>query len=259
MSTDYRYAKPARHQRILDALAASPTLRMNELSEALGVSAETVRRDLKELDRRGLVSRTYGGAVRAFMGEPAVAERRRMMIREREAIAATVSALISPGEVLMIGAGATTLQVAQRIARDHFGLTVVTHAIDLVAALGTNDSFTVIATPGHFDPREGHLVGHETCAFLDGFVADRAILGASGVTPEGFSNAEAQAAAVYATMMRRAQSTLIVADHSKFDVRALRLFGSWGEEVSLVTDRAPEGELAEAIARRGSTVLLPEV
>src|SRR5690349_7059457 len=91
MSTDYRYAKPARHQRILDALAASPTLRMNELSEALGVSAETVRRDLKELDRRGLVSRTYGGAVRAFMGEPAVAERRRMMIREREAIAATVS------------------------------------------------------------------------------------------------------------------------------------------------------------------------
>jgi DeoR/GlpR family transcriptional regulator of sugar metabolism len=257
MSTDYRYAKPARHQRILDALAASPTLRMNELSEALGVSAETVRRDLKELDRRGLVSRTYGGAVRAFRGEPAVAERRRMMIRERDAIAATVSALISPGEVLMIGAGATTLQVAQRIARDHFGLTIITHAIDVVAALGTNDSFTVIATPGHFDPREGHLVGHETCAFLDGFVADRAILGASGVTPEGFSNAEAQAAAVYTAMMRRAQSTLIVADHSKFDVRALRLFGSWDEEVSLVTDRAPDGALAEAIVRHGSTVLLP--
>jgi DeoR/GlpR family transcriptional regulator of sugar metabolism len=257
MSTEYRYAKPARHQRILDALAASPTLRMNELSEALGVSAETVRRDLKELDRRGLVSRTYGGAVRAFMGEPAVAERRRLMIREREAIAAAVSALIRPGEVLLIGAGATTFHVAQRIARDHYGLTVVTHAIDVITALGINDSFTVIATPGHFDPREGHLVGHETCAFLDGFVADRAILGASGVTAEGFSNAEAQAAAVYTAMMGRAQSTLIVADHSKFDVRSLRLFGTWSPDVTLVADRAPEGALASAIERRGAELVLP--
>jgi DeoR/GlpR family transcriptional regulator of sugar metabolism len=258
MSIEYRYAKQARHQRILDALVSSPTLRMNELSEALGVSAETVRRDLKELDLRGLVSRTYGGAVRAFMGEPAIAERRRLMIREREAIAATVSALIRPGEVLLIGAGATTFHVAQRIARDHFGLTVVTHAIDVITAVGANETFTVIATPGHFDPREGHLVGHETCAFLDGYVADRAILGASGVTAEGFSNAEAQAAAVYTAMMRRAAATLIVADHAKFDIRSLRLFGGWGPEVTLVTDKAPEGALAEGIHRRGSTVLVAE-
>lgn len=259
MTEEYRYARAARHRRIIEALGATPTLRMNALSEALGVSAETIRRDLRDLDRRGLVKRTYGGAVRAYAAEPAIAERRRLMVREREAIAAAVSAVIRPGEVLLMGAGATTLHVAERIARDHSGLTIVTHAIDIVVALGANDSFTVIATPGHFDRREGHLVGHDTCAYLDGFVADRAILGASGLTVEGFANAEAHAADVYAAMMRRAAQTVIVADHSKFGVRALRRFGSWGAQVTLACDRPPGGELAAAIAAGGTALLLPEV
>lgn len=255
-SGDYRYAKTARQQRILDALAASPALRMGELSEALGVSGETIRRDLRDLDKRGLVSRTYGGAVRTFVAEPAIAERRRLMVAEREAIAAAVSASIRPGEVLMMGAGATTLHVARRIARDHSGLVVVTHALDIITALGANDTITVIATPGHFDPREGHLVGHETVAFLSGYGADRAILGASGVNDEGFGNAEAQAAAVYSVMMARSNATMIVADHTKFGIRSLRTFGTWSTAVTLATDREPDAILRAAIDRRGAGVLV---
>ena len=97
MSRAYRYAKGARQQRIVDALAAVPSLRLNELVATLGVSGETIRRDLRELDARGLISRTYGGAVRSFVAEPALAERRRMMIDEREAIAAAVSATVEAG------------------------------------------------------------------------------------------------------------------------------------------------------------------
>jgi DeoR family glycerol-3-phosphate regulon repressor len=256
MATEYRYAKTARQERILQALAQAPALRMNELSAALGVSAETIRRDLRELDQRGLVSRTYGGAVRSFVAEPAIAERRRLMIAEREAIAAAVSATIRPGEVLMFGAGATTLHVAQRIAKDHKDLTIITHAIDVVTAAGANDSFRVISTPGHFDPREGHLVGQETSDFLQGYLADRAILGASGITEEGFSNAEAHAAAVYATMMRRASASVVVVDRQKFGVRALKTYGTWGPDVTLATDTLPPPPLAEAIRRRGAAILV---
>lgn len=256
MSTAYRYAKTARQDRILAELAVAPALRMNDLSERLGVSGETIRRDLRELDLRGLVSRTYGGAVRSFVAEPAIAERRRLMIREREAIAAAVSATIRPGEVLMMGAGATTLHVATRIAQDHRNLTIITHAIDVIVALGANDSFTIIATPGHFDAREGHLIGQETVDFLQGYLADRAILGASGITEEGFSNAEAHAAAVYTAMMRRSAATTIVVDHQKFGLRGLRGFGGWGPQVVLATDRMPEPALAEAITAGGAAILV---
>jgi DeoR/GlpR family transcriptional regulator of sugar metabolism len=256
MMSDYRYAKTARQQRILEELARAPTLRMNELSETLGVSTETIRRDLRELDFRGLVSRTYGGAVRSFVNEPAIAERRRLMTQEREAIAAAVSATIRPGEVLMVGAGATTLHVATRIAKDHKDLTIITHAIDVIVALGANESFTVISTPGHFDPREGHLIGQDTVDFLQGYLADRAILGASGITEEGFSNAEAHAASVYTAMMRRSSATTIVVDHQKFGVRALRNYGVWGPEVALATDMMPDPPLADAIRRRGAAIIV---
>ena len=258
MPNEYRYAKPVRQARILEELAAAPALRMNDLSERLGVSGETIRRDLRDLDLRGLVSRTYGGAVRSFVAEPAIVERRRLMIAEREAIAAAVSATIRPGEVLMFGAGATTLQVACRIAQDHRNLTVITHAIDIIVAVGANDSFKVIATPGHFDPREGHLVGHDTIAYLDGFLADRAILGATGVTEEGFSNAEAHSASVYAAMMRRSLTTTIVVDHQKFGVRSLRNFGQWGPQVQLATDTMPDAALAEAVQRQGTEILVAD-
>lgn len=258
MNSEYRYAKTARQQRILTELAGSPALRMNELAAALGVSTETIRRDLRELDMRGLVSRTYGGAVRSFANEPAIAERRRLMTREREAIAAAVSATIRPGEVLMFGAGATTLHVANRIAKDHKDLTIITHAIDVIVALGANESFTVISTPGHFDPREGHVVGQDTVDYLQGYLADRAILGASGITEEGFSNAEAHAASVYTAMMRRASTTTIVVDRQKFGVRALRNYGVWGPQVTLVTDTLPDAPLADAIRRAGASIIVAE-
>ena len=87
----YRYAKGARQQRIIDALTSVPSLRLNELVDALGVFSETVRRDLRE---RGLLSRTYGGAVRTFVAERSLAERLSLMTVGREAIAATVPAAV---------------------------------------------------------------------------------------------------------------------------------------------------------------------
>lgn len=253
MTRAYRYAKDARQQRIIDTLASTPSLRLNELVEALGVSGETIRRDLRELDERGLISRIYGGAVRNFVAEPALAERRALMIEEREAIAAAVSETVRHEEVLLIGGGATTLHVARRVARDHRGLTVITHAQDIVAALGTNPTFTVISAPGVYDAREGLLVGHDTVAFLQGFGAHRAIIGATGITADGMSNAEVNAAAVYATMMACAERTTVVADRSKFQVRALKLYGRWGPSVELVSDSPPPPEIATAIDRSGAT------
>jgi DeoR/GlpR family transcriptional regulator of sugar metabolism len=128
--------------------------------------------------------------VRLFHTEPSVAERMRMMTSEREAIVATVSASIAANEVLLIGGGATTLHIARRLARDHRSLTVVTHVLDIVAALGSNAGITVICTPGQYDAREALLAGYETVALLRSFAAHRAILGATGITEDGMSNAE---------------------------------------------------------------------
>ncbi|MFZ2872828.1 DeoR/GlpR family DNA-binding transcription regulator [Zavarzinia sp.] len=244
-----RLGKRARHEHIVKELMASSSLRVSELAEALDVSTETIRRDLFELGEKGLINRTYGGAARPLGSEPTVAERHRMMVPEREAIAKLAAQLIRPNDVLLIGGGATTTHAARRIAAVCRDLTVITHAFGVATVLSANPTITVLMAPGRYNGREGNMGGPETNEFLEGYSANWAILGASGITAEGVSEAEPLAASVYKTMMRRAAGTVIVADHGKFEQHALAIWGRWGEIGHLITDRAPTGPLARALER----------
>src|SRR5215204_3000340 len=104
-----RHPKGKRHELILSQLDATPIVRVSKIAAELGVSTETIRRDFDELTGRGLINRTYGGAVRPMATEPSLSQRHQLMIREREAMAAAVSRMIAVNEVIAIGAGATTL------------------------------------------------------------------------------------------------------------------------------------------------------
>ena len=125
-----RLSRSERFERIVAELRASATVRISALADAFGVSTETVRRDIDELSRRGLVDRTYGGAAaRAMAREPAVNERHRLLVEERSRIGATAAALVEPGDVLMIDSGSTTTHFARRLAATGSGLTVLTNCI----------------------------------------------------------------------------------------------------------------------------------
>lgn len=242
-----RLGKRERHEHIVKELMTSSALRVSELAAELDVSTETIRRDLLELGEKGLIDRTYGGAARPLGAEPTVAERHRMMVPEREAIAKLTAQLIRPNDVLMIGGGATTTHAARRIAAVCRDLTVITHAFGIATVMAANPTITVIMAPGRYNAREGNMGGPETNEFLEAYSANWAILGASGITAEGVSEAEPLAASVYKTMMHRAAGTVIVADHTKFDQHALSIWARWSGIDHLVTDRAPTGALARAL------------
>jgi DeoR/GlpR family transcriptional regulator of sugar metabolism len=249
-----RLSKSQRHERILSDLRVSSTIRVAELAGDLQVSTETIRRDLDELKSRGLINRTYGGAVRPFAHEAAVSERYRMLTREREAIGGVASRLIKSGEVVLIGAGATTLHVVRRIAAEQKNITVITHCFDLIAVLATNPTITSIFCPGRYNSSEGFIYGPETVDFLEKFHANHAILGASGLTVDGPNDVNADAAAVYRAMMARAAKTIVVADHSKFGRPSLAIYARWKEIDTLITDHTPPEALARALKRNGVEV-----
>ncbi|MBI2719479.1 MAG: DeoR/GlpR transcriptional regulator [Rhizobiales bacterium] len=252
-----RLNKSDRQARIVAELRAAPSLRVNELALLLSVSTETVRRDLAELDERGLINRTYGGAMRPVAFEPALAEREMLMVAEREAIAATAVTLIEPNDILMIGGGATTLHFARRLAAELNHLTVITHAFSIAMALASNPLHKVLMLPGQYDGREGLIHGPDTIDALQRFRASKAILGASGVTAEGPNDAGVGPGLIYGAMMRRAARTIVLADHSKFDRPSLAVYGPWTAAMTLVSDATPEGALGEALAVAGVTVRLP--
>ena len=248
--------KATRQTRIVAELRAIPSLRVNALAARLLVSTETVRRDLADLDRAGLISRTYGGAVTA-LHEPGVAVRETLMIAERKLIAEVAVRAINPQDILMIGGGATTLHFARRLAADCNHLTIITHAFSIAAALATNSTHKVLMLPGQYDGREGLIHGPDTIDALQRFHASKAILGASGLTTEGPNDASFGPGLIYGAMMRRAAQTIVLADHGKFNLPSLAVYGAWSPLTTLITDKAPRGALAQSLAAAQTAVLLP--
>lgn len=252
-----KLSKAGRQDRIVNELQAGPTLRVSELATALGVSTETIRRDLDELETRGLINRTYGGAVRPFGPEPAIRERHQMLVPEREAIAAAAARPIAHGDILMIGGGATTTHVARRLAAEKRDLKVFTDSFAVATVLAPNPTIQVFMCPGRYNGPEGCIFGSETIDYIGRIYANHAILGATGLTEDGPNDADMDAAATYRAMAMRATEVTVVADHTKFDRAAISVYSRWPGIARLVADQAPQGALRLALERAGVQIIIP--
>jgi len=252
-----RLGKDARFERIIAELRARPTVRISELAQTFGVSAETVRRDIDELSRRGLVDRTYGGATaHALAHEPAVNERYRILVEERGRIGTRAAHLVEPGDVLMIDSGSTTTHFAQRLAAVAQNLTVLTNCLGVALALGQTPSIRVVLCPGDYDAQEGGSFGPETCAFLRRYNATKAFIGASGLTAEGPAEANSAATWVKRSMIERSDRSLLLVDRTKFAARSLELVCPLEDIDDIVADSAPGPDLKDALAAARVTLHL---
>jgi len=243
--------KKERQSAILSRLRQSPAIRIAELAHSFGVSNETIRRDFDELGQSGLVNRTYGGAVaaRPLALEAEWSERYNRMSEEREQIAGRAVRQLQPGEVVMIDGGATTLHFARRLSAELKDLTVITNSYAIATAIAGNPSMTVISCPGTYDRHEGCVVGPDTIAFLTRYYANRAVIGASGITREGPNEAHMGVAAVKRAMLERSQLRMLLLDHTKFDQSNMEVICPLTAIDQLVTDRPPDGELSAALRR----------
>lgn len=251
--------KAARQRLIVAELGLSPAVRTSDLARRLGVSAETVRRDIEELTQRGLVSRTYGGAAGRQLGlQPEFQDRSALAVEEREAIARAAVKLVKPGDVIMIDSGSTTARFAQVLAQTAERITVITNCFAVAHALVPQNGIRVLFCPGDFSARERGVYGSETCAFLQRFNADIAFIGASGLTQEGPNDVETQACWVKRTMIARAERSVLLLDSAKFNRRHLELVCPLDELSDIVTDRAPDEALADRISRHNVVLHLAQ-
>jgi len=249
--------KAIRQRMIVAELGLSPAVRTSDLARRLGVSAETVRRDIEELTQRGLVSRTYGGAAGRQLGlQPEFHDRDIRAVEEREAIARAAVKLVKAGHVVMIDSGSTTARFALMLAQSAKRITVITNCFAAANALAPQDSIRVIFCPGDFMAHERGVYGSETCAFLQRFNADFAFIGASGLTREGPNDVETQACWVKRTMLERAERGVLLLDSAKFNRRHLELVCPMSKLSDIFTDRAPDGALADEIAVRSVSLHL---
>ncbi|MFD1720784.1 DeoR/GlpR family DNA-binding transcription regulator [Amnibacterium endophyticum] len=252
-----------RHQRIIDELDASGRVSVAALSRTFDVTAETIRRDLDALEEAGALRRVHGGAVRRISPvEPGLREREQRNGPAKRRIARAARDLIASAapSSIALDAGTTTGALADLLV-DHApvdgALDVVSNAMPVVLALQDNPRLVVHAVGGVVRPETSAAVG---VAALDAFAAvrcDLAFVGANGISAGfGLSTPDEREAAVKSAMIRCARRAVALVDAAKFGTEAFIRFAALETLDVLITDRAPDDELAAALETAGVEVVV---
>lgn len=200
-----------RRHIIADLIRRQVTLRVQDLCQRFEASESTIRRDLAYLEERGILRRTYGGAVSAAEG-PVEEDAIDTLTPSQTRIGAAAARVIAPGETVFIGPGAIALAVAQQIA-DKPGVTVVTNALHVAVFLAERARTPVILTGGQIERRGAALWGHVADLTLRELRADRAVIGVHGIhISDGLTADSLAGAQLLRTVIGLISTITIVAD-----------------------------------------------
>ena len=230
-----------RHQRIQALLATFGQVGTDRIVTELGVSRETVRRDLKEMEEAGILRRIHGGIVPAQTeSEAPYPERTHLNKREKRAIAEASLRLVNPGQTLLIDAGSTTACLAESLA-GLSGLLVFTNSVDVAAHLSTASSLArqnrVILLGGDYVSDPPSTRGMSTLTAIGAIQADLAFSSPFGLTPEeGATSFVPEEAEIARAIFARATKKILLADSSKLGKRGRVSFAAPADLDHIIMD-----------------------
>lgn len=247
-----------RQRRILLQAASREVVRVDELAQLLGVHEVTIRRDLDDLARRGLIERVRGGARLAARGqeELSYSVRAAAVPEAKAAIARKALELVGEGETLGLDASTTALALA-RLLRGR-RVQVVTTGLDAASALAEEQvPFTLIGGTFHAPARS--FVGSLANASLERLHLSKVFFSAKGYTPQaGFTDAYPPEVECKEHLIRAGKVVVALLDHTKFGVEALLTIVREDQVDIVVTDREPPREALVAFRQTGTQVLVAQ-
>jgi DeoR/GlpR family transcriptional regulator of sugar metabolism len=250
-----------RQQRILGWLEQAGAGTYRELAQVLGVSTMTVRREVDELNGRGLIIKTLGGVQRAnapaYLMESVVHGRMARNRREKQAIARSAIELLEGAQTLALDGSTTCLELAKLIARRVRGVTAVTYSALTALELGRSRNNTVISLGGEFDPDSCCFVGAVAEDAAAKYYVDVAFISTLGLLPsEGTFESAVANFRVKQVLARHAKTIVLLVDHSKFGQRALARVLDIKEIHWVVTDQETPADYLHRLTDAGVQVRL---
>ena len=251
---------------VLDLLAESGQVEVEDIVAKLDVSAATARRDLDALASQQLLTRTRGGAVgQSVAYDLPIRYKREQHAPEKLRIAQAASALVPRGAVVGLCGGTTSTAVATVLGSrpdlmepsPHPNLTVVTNAINIAAQLVMRPQIKTVVTGGVVHARSYELVGPYSDVVLEKITMDIAFIGVNGIDPlVGATVHDEGEASVNSLMARRATRAVVVADSSKIGRKAFATLGGPKLLTTLITDDGITAEQRSAFVEAGFEVIV---
>ncbi|MBC9820551.1 DeoR/GlpR family DNA-binding transcription regulator [Terrabacter sp. MAHUQ-38] len=246
-----------RQQRIIAEARRAGRVEVTALADSLGVAAETVRRDLTALERRGSLRRVHGGAipVERLEVEPTLATRSGRLTEVKRRIAARALDELPGGGSIILDAGSTALAVAEMLPPD-IDLTVVTNSLAAATVLSTHPGITLYVLGGRVRGTTGAAVGDWATGALADVTVDIAILGTNGLSvARGLTTPDQSEALVKRAMVGAARRCVLLTDSSKAGDDHLHRFAQLTDIDLVITDTDLDDDVAAEIRAAGPEVV----
>ena len=250
---------PARESA--DALPSNCAVTVAELEARFGVSPMTARRDLDELERRGLVRRTHGGAVLPTTSahEDSFARRMKVETAAKRRLAEEAVALLSPRESVFLDSSTTSYFVARLMIERGLAATVLTNSLPVMELIFNEGGPDVelIGIGGTLRRLTRSFVGPYAVRTVQGHFADRLFLSVKGLTETGtMTDADSLEAEVKRAMIPQAGESTLLVDHTKLLVRGLSVVASVAELSGVIVHGVSTAETAPLLAAGASVVAI---
>ncbi|RUR67621.1 DeoR/GlpR family DNA-binding transcription regulator [Variovorax sp. 375MFSha3.1] len=238
-----------RQINLLDTVRARGSVTVEQLADMLGVTLQTVRRDVQRLADEGLLTRFHGGVrVPSSTTENIGYQQRETLHAEGKArIARRVAQLVPNDCSLILNIGTTTEAIAKALLR-HTGLRVITNNLNVATILSGNASCEVIVAGGSVRPRDRAIVGEATIDFIRQFKVDIALIGVSSIEADGsLRDFDLREVKVAQTIIAQAREVWLAADASKFNRPAMIQLGTLSQIDRLFTDAEPPAPFSDLL------------
>ncbi|MFC2252839.1 DeoR/GlpR family DNA-binding transcription regulator [Labrys portucalensis] len=259
--SDSRHARQlARRQLIMQAVMAEGTMRIEELAERFAISLMTVHRDLDELINRGLLRKSRGivSATPTSLVESSDVYRSMRQAVEKRAIAQVAAQFLEAGQAVFFDDSTTVLQMAPHIAA-RVPLTAITNSIPLMNELKEMNDVTLLGLGGRYYNWCNAFMGPATTAEIRRLRADCVFLSMSAITDDMVFHQSAEMVETKRAMFDSAAKRILLADHTKFERRALHAMGNLSEFDAIIVDDGMAPLQVELLRSRGINIVIAPI
>ncbi|MFF8471657.1 DeoR/GlpR family DNA-binding transcription regulator [Streptomyces griseus] len=245
-----------RRAHLLDLLGRTGKIVAKDVAAELGISEDSVRRDLRDLAAEGLCQRVYGGALPV---SPAVVDydaRRAVAPDGKRKVAAVAAALVRPGGSVILDGGTTALAVARALPKN-LACTVITHSPTIATALIDHPRADLFLLGGRVFKHSAVTCGAAAVEAAQNISADLCLLGVTGVHPEaGLTTGDVEEAAMKRALSARAADTYVLASSEKIGTASSYRVLPWAKITGLISDTDPHAPVVERLRALGVDVLI---
>jgi len=244
-----------RKQHILNILKRDGQVIAKTLSQELGLSEDTIRRDLRELARDGLLQRVHGGALPASPAIADFARREEILVESKVAIGRAAAQLIKDGQVVILDGGTTAVQVARHLPRN-LQATIVTHSAKIVLELLDYAGVEVILIGGRLFKHSIVSVGAAAIEAIKHIHADMYFMGVTGVHPQaGLSTGDLEEAYVKQALCRQSADTFVLASQEKLGAASQYVITALSDVTGLIVEDSVPDDVLLPFTELGLTII----